>query len=201
MSTLNVLFDNNRSWAKAKKQEQHDFFSCTAAGQNPKYLWIGCADSRVVPNQILDLAPGELFVHRNIANVVSNTDFSCLAVLQYAVEVLKVEHVIVAGHYGCGGVAAALANWEANREEGADQPIDRWLGHIVDICLAQHSALNALSSDEERSRYLSEQNAVAQARNVEESAIVQRARAKGQKVQVHAWIYELKDGLLRDLHE
>ena len=199
MSELKILLDNNRSWAEARKREQHDFFSRTAAGQSPKYLWIGCADSRVVPNLALNLAPGELFVHRNIANVVSHTDFSCLAILQYAVEVLKVEHIIVAGHYGCGGIAAALANWEADREE--TKPIDRWLEHLVDVCDAQRSELCALNGHEERTRYLSEQNAIAQAKNVEESAIVCRARSGGQKVQVHAWIYELKNGLLRDLDE
>lgn len=191
-----VLLENNRSWAEAQKREQPDFFARTAGGQSPKYLWIGCADSRVVPNQILGLAPGELFVHRNIANVVS--DLSCLAVLQYAVEVLKVEHIIVAGHYGCGGVAAALAKWEAGRKDSTE-PVERWLEPIVDVCRAQCTALQALPNDEERTRYLSEQNAMAQAKNVEESAIVRRARSGGQKVQVHAWIYELRDGLLHDL--
>ena len=196
MSSLKVLLDNNRSWADAQKREQPDFFARTAGGQSPKYLWIGCADSRVVPNQILGLAPGELFVHRNIANIVS--DLSCLAVLQYAVEVLKVEHIIVAGHYGCGGVAAALAKWETE-ERAEPGPIDDWLEPIVDVCRAQCTALQALPNAEQRTRCLSEQNAMAQAKNVEESAIVRRARSSGQKVQVHAWIYELRDGLLRDL--
>lgn len=200
MSSLKVLLDNNRSWAEAQKRAQPNFFARTAGGQSPKYLWIGCADSRVVPNQILGLASGELFVHRNIANVVSHKDDSCLAVLQYAVEVLKVEHIIVAGHYGCGGVAAALANWQARCEDDT-QPVGRWLGHIALVCRAQQSRLSALPNDEQRARCLSEQNAIAQAKSAEESAIVRRAKAGGQKLQVHAWIYELQDGLLRDLHE
>ncbi len=185
MRELKHLFENNRRWAAEVSDRDPDFFKKLAAQQAPPYLWIGCADSRVPANQIVGLAPGEVFVHRNVANVVSHTDFNCLSVLQYAVEVLKVRHVIVCGHYGCGGVAAALQ----------DVPfglIDNWLRHIKDVYEA--SRLDDIDTNK-----LCELNVAAQVRNVCHTTIVQDAWRRGQDLSVHGWIYSLEDGLLRDL--
>lgn len=190
MRRLEHLLQNNRAWAASKIRERPDFFSRLVAQQTPRYLWIGCADSRVPANEIMDLAPGEVFVHRNVANLVIHTDLNCLAVLQYAVDVLKVEDIIVTGHYGCGGVAAALQ----------DAPlglIDNWLRHIQDI-RDRHRALLDAAGDRRADR-LCELNVLVQALNVCRTTVVQDAWNRGQQVAVNAWIYSVADGLVRDL--
>ncbi len=192
MKTLPRLFENNRRWAADVERARPRFFERLAAQQTPAYLWIGCADSRVPANEIVGLDPGEIFVHRNIANVVVHTDLNCLSVLQYAVDVLKVSHVIVTGHYGCGGVQAALEN----RKLGL---IDNWLRHIQDVYHQHQAVVDALDGATRLDR-LCELNVIQQAKNVCETTIVQDAWARGQTLSVHAWIYALKDGLLRDLH-
>jgi carbonic anhydrase len=185
------LFDNNRKWAAEMTAARPDFFRTLAAQQFPGYLWIGCSDSRVPANQIVGLLPGELFVHRNVANVVVHTDLNCLSVLQFAVDVLQVNHVIVCGHYGCGGVKAALENAKLGL-------IDNWLRHVQDVRQQHAAEIDALDSSARLDR-LCELNVLAQARHVTETTIVRDARARRQPVQVHAWIYGLHDGLLRDL--
>jgi len=185
------LFDNNRKWAAEMTAARPDFFRTLAAQQFPGYLWIGCSDSRVPANQIVGLLPGELFVHRNVANVVVHTDLNCLSVLQFAVDVLQVNHVIVCGHYGCGGVKAALENAKLGL-------IDNWLRHVQDVRLQHAAEIDALAPSVQLDR-LCELNVLAQARHVGETTIVQDALARRQPVQVHAWIYGLQDGLLRDL--
>lgn len=192
MPSLSILFEQNRAWAAARVAADPDYFHRLAAIQAPDYLWIGCSDSRVPANDIVGLAPGKLFVHRNVANVVVHSDVNCLSVLQYAVDVLHVEHVIVCGHYGCGGIAAVL-------DGSAHGLIDNWLGHVHDIADLHAAELDRMLSFEERQDRLCELNVRAQARNVERTTIVQDARARGQVVEVHAWIYRLEDGLLRDL--
>lgn len=191
MKTLAQLFENNRRWAADVTRTRPRFFERLAAQQTPAYLWIGCADSRVPANVIVGLDPGELFVHRNVGNVVVHTDLNCLSVLQYAVDVLKVSHVIVTGHYGCGGVQAALEN----RKLGL---IDNWLRHIQDVYKQHQAAVDALEASK-RVHRLCELNVIEQAKHVCETTIVQDAWARGQALSVHAWIYALKDGLLRDL--
>jgi len=191
MSELGRLLENNRTWSRTMREQDPDFFRKLAGQQAPPYLWIGCADSRVPANQIVGLAPGEVFVHRNVANVVSHTDFNCLSVLQYAVEVLKVRDVIVCGHYGCGGVAAALANVPLGL-------IDNWIRHIKDVYEASHLA----SSPGDPARdvaALCELNVAAQVRNVCYTTIVQDAWRRGQSLAVHGWIYSLEDGILKNL--
>jgi len=185
------LFDNNRKWAAEMSAARPDFFRTLAAQQFPGYLWIGCSDSRVPANQIVGLLPGELFVHRNVANVVVHTDLNCLSVLQFAVDVLQVNHVIVCGHYGCGGVKAALENAKLGL-------IDNWLRHVQDVRQQHAAEIDALAPPLQLDR-LCELNVLAQARHVGETTIVQDALARRQPVQVHAWIYGLQDGLLRDL--
>lgn len=192
MKQLPHLFDSNRAWAAKKTQANATFFRDLAEQQNPDYLWIGCADSRVPANQIIGLNPGEVFVHRNIANVVSHTDFNALSVIEYAVRVLEVEHIIVCGHYGCGGVAAALE----------DKPIgliDNWLRHIRDIRAKHSGELIAVDDPTERVNLLCELNVVEQVKNVCHTSIVQEAWRRGQNLCVHGWIYGLADGLLQDL--
>jgi carbonic anhydrase len=191
VKTLAHLFDSNRRWAADVTKARPQFFERLAAQQSPAYLWIGCSDSRVPANEIVGLDPGELFVHRNVGNVVVHTDLNCLAVLQYAVDVLKVSDVIVTGHYGCGGVQAALEN----RKLGL---IDNWLRHIQDVYRQHHDLVDAVEPARRVAR-LCELNVVHQARHVCETTIVQDAWARGQSLSVHAWIYALKDGLLRDL--
>jgi len=191
MSDPTDLLKRNRAWADQLTQEDPKFFQRLAEAQHPKYLWIGCADSRVPANQILGLTPGEIFVHRNVANVVVHSDLNCLSVLQFAVDVLKVEHVLVVGHYGCGGVAAALAN----RRLGL---IDNWLRHIQDIRL-KHSALIDAHPEEDRADLLCELNVIEQVVNVCQTTIVQDAWERGQSLHVHGWTYALQDGLLQDL--
>ena len=191
MRKLSELFANNRRWASDRIREEPDFFSRLTSQQAPEYLWIGCSDSRVPANEIVDLPPGELFVHRNVANVVVHTDLNCLAVLQYAVEVLRVKHVIVCGHYGCGGVRAALDRAKLGL-------IDNWLRHVQDVRHKYAAHIDALPQSEREDR-LCELNVFEQAVNVCKTTIVQDAWARGQVVTVHAWIYRLDDGLLRDL--
>jgi carbonic anhydrase len=188
---LDHLFENNRRWAAEVTAAQPDFFQRLAAQQAPEYLWIGCSDSRVPANEIVGLLPGELFVHRNVANVVVHTDLNCLSVLQYAVDVLKVKHVIVCGHYGCGGVQSAL-------DEAKLGLIDNWLRHVQDVARVHRRELEGLAGDGRVDR-LCELNVIDQARHVCETTVVQDARARGQTLQVHAWIYGLRDGRLRDL--
>lgn len=192
MRTLKQLFDNNRAWAARMRADAPDFFHKLSLQQRPQYLWIGCADSRVPANQIVGLLPGELFVHRNVANVVVHTDLNCLSVLQYAVEVLEVTDVIVCGHYGCGGVQAVLNNSKLGL-------IDNWLRHVQDV-MNKHSATLATIGDEsDRLNRLCELNVIEQVVNVCQTTIVQGAWARAQRLAVHGWIYSIEDGLLRDL--
>ncbi|WP_417762613.1 carbonate dehydratase [Shewanella sp.] len=191
MRLLKPLFDNNRRWAERISNENPAFFGELAKQQNPEYLWIGCSDSRVPSNQIIDLMPGEVFVHRNIANLVIHTDLNCLSVLQYAVDLLKVKHIMVVGHYGCGGVRASLSSTRNGL-------IDNWLGHLRDIYRIHSAELDRL---DERSRFdrLCELNVIEQVANVVSTTIVQDAWARGQELAVHGWIYSIDNGLLTDL--
>ena len=191
MKSLEHLLKSNQDWANRLKEERPDFFQTLSRQQSPKYFWIGCADSRVPANQIIDLMPGDVFVHRNVANVVVHTDMNCLSVLQFAVEVLKVEHIIVCGHYNCGGVRAALENKPLGL-------IDNWLRHIRDVYLQSKDEIDALGFEQAVDR-LCELNVLQQAKNVCRTSIVQGAWSRGQDLSVHAWIYGLKDGILRDL--
>lgn len=189
---LNDLFTNNREWAERIKAEDPNFFATLSAQQAPEYLWIGCSDSRVPANQLMGLLPGDVFVHRNVANLVVHTDFNCLSVLQYAVEVLKVKHIIVCGHYGCGGVKAAMQNQELGL-------IDNWLRNIKDVYFKYGEQLEAIEDEHERFDYLCELNVAEQVANVCHTTIIQNAWRKGQELAVHGWIYGIKDGLLHDL--
>ena len=190
--TLPHLFENNRTWARRITERDPAFFKSLTAQQSPTYLWIGCSDSRVPANEIVGMLPGELFVHRNVANVVVHTDLNCLSVLQYAVDVLHVEHVIVCGHYGCGGVQAAYARASVGL-------CDNWLRHVQDVH-DQHGPLIAQAGDGEACvDRLCELNVIEQAQHVCQTTIVQDAWRRGQSLTVHGWIYALRDGLLRDL--
>ena len=192
MRTLPRLFENNRQWAASLRASHPDFFSKLAASQTPEYLWIGCSDSRVPANEIVGLLPGDLFVHRNVGNLVIHSDFNCLSVLQYAVDLLKIKHVIVCGHYGCGGVKAAMSA----------QPhglVDNWLRHIRDIYHRQQAKLDAMANETERLHRLCELNVIEQVINVGNTTIVQDAWGRGQELAIHGWIYDLADGLLRNL--
>lgn len=192
MKYLKHLFDSNREWAERIEQEKPGFFSELSKQQNPEYLWIGCADSRVPANEIISLPPGDVFVHRNIANMVVHTDLNCLSVIQYAVEVLEVKHIIVCGHYGCGGVRASM-------DDKSHGLIDNWLRHIRDVYRYHRDALDAIEDLDERHDRLCELNVIEQVSNVCNSTMVRDAWAKGQKLAIHGWIYHLEDGLLRDL--
>jgi carbonic anhydrase len=192
MSSLQHLLDNNRNWAAAIHAREPGFFPRLAAQQAPRYLWIGCSDSRVPANEIVDLLPGELFVHRNVANVVVHTDLNCLSVLQYAVDVLRVEHVIVVGHYGCGGVQAA---WQG-RPLGL---IDNWLRHVQDVATRHLPLLEALPDDRARVARLCELNVVEQVVHVARTTIVHDAWHRGQPLTLHGWIYGLDDGIVKNL--
>ncbi|HET7217619.1 MAG TPA: carbonate dehydratase [Vicinamibacterales bacterium] len=192
MDSLDGLFDNNRAWAKRITERDPTFFQALAAQQSPKYLWIGCADSRVPANEIVGLMPGELFVHRNVANVVVHTDLNCLSVLQYAVDVLNVGHVIVCGHYGCGGVRAAYLRSSLGL-------IDNWLRHVQDVRDRHDELIADLQEDETRIDRLCELNVIDQVRHVCQSTIVQDGWRRGQALAIHGWIYDIRDGLLRDL--
>jgi carbonic anhydrase len=191
--SLPGLLANNRAWAARQTERDPAFFERLCAIQAPDYLWIGCADSRVPANEIVGLAPGELFVHRNVANVVAPDDMNCVAVLQYAVEVLAIKHVIVCGHYGCGGVEAALG---ATLQHG---PLERWLQHVRDVRSAHVTELDRLPEHDARWRRLCELNVVEQVQAVSRVTALREAWRRGQKVAVHGWIYDLRDGLLRDL--
>lgn len=193
MTDLDDLFSKNRAWADGVRTLDPEYFTRLSKQQAPKYLWIGCSDSRVPANQIIDLPPGEVFVHRNIANVVVHTDMNCLSVIQYAVAVLKVEHILVCGHYGCGGVMAALDD-QFNRGL-----IDNWLRHIQDVYRANRAEVDALDSDTARVNRLCELNVVAQVANVCKVPTVRQAWADGQALSVHGVIYGLEDGLLKNL--
>jgi carbonic anhydrase len=192
MRILGNLFENNRKWATAITQRDPNFFKRLSHQQTPQYLWIGCADSRVPANEIVGLLPGELFVHRNVANVVVQTDLNCLSVIQYAVEALRVQHIIVCGHYGCGGVLAALRGEQLGL-------IDNWLRHVQDVRDKNLPALEALAAETERHNRLCELNVIDQVQNVCKTTIVQNAWSSGQSLAVHGWIYTIADGLLRDL--
>ena len=191
MSSIRHLLDRNRAWAADVVSHEPDFFRRLAAQQAPRYLWIGCADSRVPANEIVDLDPGELFVHRNVANVVVHTDFNCLAVLQYAVDVLKVEHVLVVGHYGCGGIKAAL-------DDSAHGLIDNWLRHVQDVAVRHRKAIAKVEGDARVDR-LCELNVLDQLANLARTTIMQDAWARAQPVTLHGLVYGLADGLLHDL--
>jgi carbonic anhydrase len=189
---LTHLFDNNLAWVERKLSEDPEYFSRLAHQQAPEYLWIGCSDSRVPANQIIGLPPGEVFVHRNIANVVVHSDLNCLSVIQFAVDLLKVKHIIVVGHYGCSGVGAALVS----RRVGL---ADNWLRHVEDVRVKHSALLDEWPMGVARHRRLVELNTIEQTTNVCHTTIVQDAWARGQELTVHGWIYGLHDGLLRDL--
>lgn len=188
---LSDLLDRNREWADRATAQDPEFFSRLVSQQTPQYLWIGCSDSRVPATELVDLAPGEMFVHRNVANQVIHTDFNCLSVLQFAVDVLKVKHIIITGHYGCGGVQAALGNLQLGL-------IDNWLRHIQDTA-RKHADILAALPEPVRIDRLCELNVTEQVLNIAQTTIVQAAWARGQALEIHGWIYNVGDGLLRDL--
>ena len=190
-SALQHLIDNNRVWADRVWRENPEFFTTLAQQQFPKYLWIGCSDSRVPANQVIGLAPGEVFVHRNVANVVVHTDLNCLSVIQFAVDVLKVKHIMVVGHYGCGGVGAALRRDRVGL-------VDLWLRHVQDVHVKHVGRVDLLPPEMRHDR-LCELNTIEQVVNVCQTIVVQDAWARGQQLTVHGWVYGLKDGLIRDL--
>jgi carbonic anhydrase len=192
MRALAHLFENNRAWAEAMERSDPAFFTKLAKQQAPEYLWIGCSDSRVPANQIIGLLPGDVFVHRNVANVVAHTDLNCLSALQFAVDVLRVKHVIVCGHYGCGGVAAAL-----RRERHG--LVDNWLGHVRDVAEKHRARLEAIADAAQRLARLCELNVIEQLRNVSQTTVVRDAWQRGQSLALHGWIYGVHDGRLRDL--
>jgi len=192
MKFLGNLIEGNRRWASAMKERDPGFFRRLAEQQSPKYLWIGCSDSRVPANQIIGLMPGEIFVHRNVANVVVQTDLNCLSVIQYAVDVLKVEHIIVCGHYGCGGVLAALRDQDLGL-------ISNWLRHVQDAGQKHREILDKLDTEAARANKLCELNVIEQVASVCQSTVVQAAWKRKQTLAVHSWIYALDDGLIRDL--
>ncbi len=192
MRVLGQLFANNRAWAAEMVRQDPDFFTRLANQQAPQFLWIGCSDSRVPANQIVGLAPGEMFVHRNVANVVVHADLNCLSAIQFAVEVVGVRHIIVCGHYGCGGVLAAL------RDEKLGL-VDNWLRHVQDVRSKYQAELDALATENDRHRRLCELNVIEQVMNVSRTTVVRDAWARGQSLTVHGWVYDLLDGLLRDL--
>jgi carbonic anhydrase len=186
------LFASNRAWAEELARRDPEFFSRLSRQQAPQYLWIGCSDSRVPANQIVGLLPGEMFVHRNVANVVVHADLNCLSTIQFAVDVLRVGHIIVCGHYGCGGVLAALRNDSLGL-------VDNWLRHVQDVRRKHQPELDGLAGDVERHRRLCELNVMEQVANVSQTTVVREAWARGQGLAVHGWIYDLQDGLLHAL--
>lgn len=192
MYTLNRLLDNNRAWAKSITEENPKFFEQLSTAQRPEYLWIGCSDSRVPANEIVGLLPGEIFVHRNIANLVVHTDFNCMSVIEYSVAVLKVKHIIVCGHYGCGGITAAMQQTSLGL-------IDNWLYSIKNLYFRNKPQVDALETQDEQLNHLCELNVMQQVKNVSHSHVVQRAWKEGQELTIHGWIYSLRDGLLNDL--
>jgi len=192
MKELDDLLEKNRVWAEGIKAADPEFFHALAQQQNPRYLWIGCSDSRVPATQLVGLQPGEMFVHRNVANLVVHTDFNCLSVMQFAVDVLGVSHIIVCGHYGCGGVQAAMQNLQLGL-------IDNWLRHVQDVMHNHAAVLAKLEDETERLNRLCEFNVIEQVLNVSRTTVMQNAWARGQELAVHGWIYGIGDGLLRDL--
>ena len=192
MTQLTDLLDNNRRWAEGVRAQDPQFFKRLSQQQAPKYLWIGCSDSRVPANQIVGMQPGEIFVHRNVANVVVHADLNCLSVMQFAVDVLKIEHIIVVGHYGCGGVQAALRG----ERHGL---VDNWLRHVADVAQKHEKVLAAVDLDALRHARLCELNVIEQTLNVCQTTVVQDAWERGQKLAVHGWVYGLHDGRVRDL--
>ncbi|MCU1347882.1 MAG: cynT2 [Acidobacteria bacterium] len=192
MTVLEHLFANNRAWAAEMTRQDPEFFSRLAGQQAPRYLWIGCSDSRVPANQIVGLLPGEMFVHRNVSNVVVHTDLNCLSAMQFAVDVLRVGHIIVCGHYGCGGVLAALRDDKLGLS-------DNWLRHVQDVRWKHRAELEALPAEGERHNRLCELNVIEQVANVRQTTVVRDAWARGHELTVHGWVYDVKDGLLRDL--
>lgn len=187
------LLANNKAWATLKKNNEPYFFEETAHVQSPEYLWIGCSDSRVPPNEVTATKPGEVFVHRNIANLVIHTDMNLQSVLSYAVDVLKVKHIIVCGHYGCGGVVAAMGNKQLGL-------IDNWLRHIKDIYRLHHIELDAISHEEDRARRFVELNVVEQVHGLGKTYVVQNAWRREQPLHIHGWVYDLREGLIKDLN-
>ena len=192
MPSIQDLFAHNRDWAAQMERERPGFFTGLKSQQTPKYMWIGCSDSRVPANQITGLEPGEVFVHRNVANVVVHTDLNCLSTIQFAVDQLNVEHLMVVGHYGCGGVNAALNNLRVGL-------VDNWLRHIKDV-RDRHVAILDAAPPEAQLDILCELNVIEQVMNVAHTTVLQDAWARGQRVSLHGWVYGLKDGLLKDLH-
>jgi len=192
MRSLSHLIENNRAWSERRRQIDPEFFARLSQQQRPRYLWIGCADSRVPANDIVGLLPGELFVHRNIANVVVHTDLNCLSVLQFAVDVLNIEHIIVCGHYGCSGVSAALQNQRVGLA-------DNWLRHVQDVHSKHETRVAAMPDTPHRIDRLCELNVIKQVANVCQTTIVRDAWERGKELAVHGWVYGLKDGLVRDL--
>ncbi|MCP5175750.1 MAG: carbonate dehydratase [Moraxellaceae bacterium] len=189
---LEHLLQSNKEWAQRITNDDPQFFSKLVQQQTPRYLWIGCADSRVPSTQLVDVLPGDMFVHRNVANLVIHTDFNCLSVMQYAIDVLKVEHIIVCGHYRCGGVQAAM-------QQQSFGLVDNWLRHIQDIISKHQRYLDTFATEKERLDKLCELNVIEQVLNVCENTLVRHAWQRGQKLSVHGWIYGVEDGLLRDL--
>jgi carbonic anhydrase len=192
MHDIEILFQNNHEWSKRKLGEDPEFFSRLVNQQTPEYLWIGCSDSRVPANQIIGLAPGEVFVHRNVANLVVHTDLNALSVIQYAVDALRVKHILIVGHYGCGGVRAALNNNRIGL-------IDNWLRHVQDVRDRHEILLGKVDGQEERVDRLCELNVMQQVVNVCQSTVLREAWGRGQQVTVHGWCYDLSDGIIRDL--
>jgi carbonic anhydrase len=192
MTEIQELLEKNRAWSASIRAEDPGFFQTLAQQQTPRYLWIGCSDSRVPATQLVGLRAGELFVHRNVANIVVHTDFNCLSVLQFAVDVLKVNHVIVCGHYRCGGVQAAMQNLQLGL-------IDNWLRHVQDVRRSHEKTLSTITDEAKRFDRLCELNVIEQVLSVSRTTIVQSAWSSGQQLSVHGWIYGIEDGLLRDL--
>ena len=191
-SDLQELFANNARWAAAAEKREPGFFTKLLQQQTPQHLWIGCADSRVPANELVGLLPGELFVHRNVANLVVHSDLNALSVIQYAVEVLKVQHIIVVGHSNCGGVRAAMTNMRAGL-------VDNWLRHVQDVRRKHAFEIDGLPSEKERHQRLCELNVMEQVVNVSQTSVVRDAWARGQELSIHGWVYDISDGLLRDL--
>ena len=192
MKSLKQLFENNRTWAADMTRQDPEFFRRLSTQQSPHYLWIGCSDSRVPANQVVGLVPGEMFVHRNVANVVVHTDLNCLSAIQFAVDVLRIEHIIVCGHYSCGGILAALQDNKLGL-------IENWLRHVQDVRAKHRAQLDALETEKEQHDRLCELNVIEQVTNLSRTTVVRDAWSRGQSLTVHGWIYDLSDGLLRDL--
>lgn len=192
MNKLDELFQNNSDWAASIKEEDPSFFARLSAQQKPEYLWIGCSDSRVPANEIVGLLPGELFVHRNIANCVVHTDLNCLSVIYYAIRVLKVKHIIVTGHYGCGGVQAAMSETRYGLA-------DHWIRNIRDVLYNQQDEMESINDPHDKLNRLCELNVIQQMANVSHIPTVQSAWHEGQELTIHGWIYDIHDGLLKNL--